>query len=53
MKKVMVTVSIDREAKENLQKRAKANGMTLSGYINVLGHASEIYHKLKVKEDTT
>ena len=43
--KTSVLITLDPEAKESLQKMAKANGMTLSGYINVLGHASQIYHK--------
>lgn len=51
--KTVVTITIDQEAKESLKKRAAANGLTLSGYINLLGHASEIYHRLKVKEEGT
>lgn len=45
--KVSVLITLDPEAKEALKKRAEANGLSLSGYINLLGHASEIYHKLQ------
>lgn len=47
-KKVLIT--LDQEAKESLQDRAYANGLSLSGYINLLGHASQIYHKLNSPE---
>lgn len=49
--KVTVSITIDQEAKNNLREKAKASGMTLSGYINMLGHASEIYHRIKPKEE--
>lgn len=49
--KVSVLITLDIEAKEALKKRAAANGLSLSGYINLLGHAGEIYHALKEKED--
>lgn len=48
-KKVLIT--LDQEAKESLQNRAYANGLSLSGYINLLGHAAEIYHKLNSPEE--
>lgn len=51
--KVTTLITLDPEAKEALRKRAEANGLSLSSYINLLGHAGEIYHKLnsQQKED--
>ena len=54
--KKRVLITLDQEAKESLQNRADANGMSLSGYINVLGHASKFYHTLnnpKEEKDVT
>ena len=48
--KVTTLITLDPEAKEALRKRAEANGLSLSSYINLLGHASEIYHKLNSPE---
>lgn len=45
--KTKVLITLDQEAKDNLIDRAVANGMTLSGYINLLGHAHKLYHTLK------
>lgn len=50
--KTSVLITLDVEAKENLRKRAAANGLSLSAYINLLGHATKIYHEIKQKEDT-
>lgn len=50
--KTSVLITLDLEAKESLKKRAAANGLSLSGYINMLGHASKIYHEVKQKEET-
>ena len=47
-KKVLIT--LDQEAKDNLINRAEANGMTLSGYVNLLGHATKLYHTLNSPE---
>ena len=49
--KTSVLITLDPEAKETLKKRAEANGLSLSSYINMLGHASEVYHRIKVKEE--
>lgn len=48
--KTKVLITLDQEAKENLQNTAYVNGMSLSGYINLLGHASKIYHTLNSPE---
>lgn len=42
MKKT-ISITIDQEAKEALMIQAKANGLTLSSYINMLGH---VYHNI-------
>lgn len=50
--KQKVLITLDQEAKDNLIDRAEANGMTLSGYINLLGHAHNLYHTInKPKEE--
>lgn len=49
--KTKVLLTLDQDAKQNLIKRAEANGLSLSGYVNVLGHASKIYHTLNSPEE--
>lgn len=48
--KTKVLITLDQEAKYNLINRAEANGMTLSGYINLLGHANKLYHTINSPE---
>lgn len=49
--KITTSITLDIEAKQALINKAKNEGMTLSGYINMLGHASKIYHEEKTKEE--
>ena len=46
--KTSVLITLDVEAKEALKKQAEANGLSLSGYINMLGY---VYHKITVKKE--